>query len=106
VPLDSGASAVVHVMPQRRGSARVLLYLASPTREVFAAEFEGADAAATAEAAAARLNEVLRTSAPASARVEAEPPPAFRWMAWSGVAVTGLLIAAGYRGVRSRASAG
>lgn len=103
MPLDSEASAGVRLLPQRRGSARVLLYLTSPAQAVFAAEFEGGDATAAAAAAAARLNEVFRASGPASVRIEAEPSPAFRPAAWSALAVMGLLIAAVYRQVRSQA---
>jgi hypothetical protein len=72
---------------------------------VFAAEFEGADASSAAAVAATRLNRVLRDSAPAVARVEAVPPPVFRWLAWAGIGVMGLLVVAGYRHVRLRAAA-
>lgn len=111
VPLgpDAAAAAVVRVMPQRRGPARVLLYLESPIRvAVFAAEFEGTDAAAAAEAAAAQLNQVLQpTSTPgvAAARIEAVPPPILRWVAWGGLGVMGMLILAAYRHLRTRAHA-
>jgi hypothetical protein len=101
VPLGPHDSAVVRVLPQRRGSERILLYLQSPTRAVFAAEFEGADAAATAATAAARLNAVLRGAAPL-ARIEVVPPPLFRQLAWGALGVMGLLIVAGYREVRRR----
>lgn len=105
VPLGPDASAEVRFMPQRRGPARVLLYLVSPAQAVFAAEFEGADAAAAAETAAAQLNQALRAPGPAAARVEAVPPPVLRWLAWAGLGVTGLLIGAGWWTVRSRAAA-
>lgn len=105
VPLGPDASAVVRVLPQRRGPARILLYLASHAQAVFAAEFEGGDAATDAAAAAAQLNHVLRASAPVAARVEVVPPPVFRWLAWVGLVVTGLLIGAVYWKVRSGAAA-
>jgi hypothetical protein len=105
VPLGTDASAAVRNMPQRRGPARVLLYLESPGRgaPVFAAEFEGADASADAAAAAAQLNRVLRgTAGPgAAARVEAAAPPILRWVAWAGLGVMGLLVLAAYRHVRA-----
>jgi hypothetical protein len=105
VPLGTAAAAVVRKMPQRRGPARVLLYLESPGREapVFAAEFEGADASVAATVAAAQLNRVLRgTAGPgAAARVEAEAPPILRWVAWAGLGVMGLLVLAAYRHVRA-----
>lgn len=104
VPLDEGASAVVRVVPQRRGGARVLLDLDTPARSVFAAEFEGEDASAAASQAAARLNRVLRGTGPASARVETVPPPLLRWLAWGGLGVMGLLILAGCRDVRRAAA--
>jgi hypothetical protein len=100
IPLDPGSSAVVRLRPQRRGPARVLLYLESPAHPVFAAEFEGSAALLEAEAAATKLNTVLRTSTPASARIEAVPPPIFRWLSWAGLAVMGLLVVAGYWKVR------
>lgn len=106
VPLDSGASAVVRLMPQRRGSARVLLYLETPVRSVFAAEFEGADAASAAAGAAAQLNEVLQGTTRTAARIEAVPPPLLRWLSWGALGVMGLLILAGYREARRRPAAG
>ena len=106
VPLGPDASAVVRVMPQRRGPARVLLYLASPTHAVFAAEFEGEDAAAVASGAAERLNRVLRGTTPMAARIEAVAPPLLRWLAWGALGVMGLLILAGYREARCRPGAG
>lgn len=106
VPLDAGGSAVVRVMPQRRGRARVLLYLETPARSVFAAEFEGQDAAATAAGAAAQLNGVLQATTPMSARIEAVAPPLLRWLSWGALGVMGLLILAGYREARRRPAAG
>ncbi len=105
VPLGANASAVVRVVPQRRGTARVFLYLESMPDAIFAAEFEGKDAATAAEAAAAQLNRVLKASTPAVARVDAVPPQLFRWFAWAALGVMGLLVLAGYRDVRSRAPA-
>ena len=112
VPLGPDARAIVRVRAQRRGPARVLLYLEAPGHApVFAAEFAGADAATDAETAAAQLNPVLRrqeaSGASAStprpgvraARVEAVAPPSLRWMAWGGLGVMGLLIVATCRHV-------
>ena len=106
VPLDPGASATVRVMPQRRGDARILLYLATPARAVFAAEFEGGDAADAATQAAEQLNRVLRAATPGKARVEAVPPPLLRWLSWGGLGFMGLLILAGYRETRRRPTEG
>jgi len=105
VPLGSDASAIVRVVPQRRGTARVFLYIESAAGAIFAAEFEGADASAAAGTAAAQLNRVLRASTPAVARVEVAPPPLFRWIAWGALGAMGLLVLAGYREVQSRARA-
>lgn len=113
VALDSGtAAAVVRIVAQRRGPDRVLLYLEAPGRDpVFAAQFEGADAPLDAEAAAARLNQVLRrsprrpTAAPRAARIEAVAPAILRWVAWGGLGVMGLLILATYRQVRAQNAA-
>ena len=112
VPLGPDARAIVRVRAQRRGPARVLLYLEAPGRApVFAAEFEGADAATDAETAAAQLNPVLQrqesTGASAAApplggraaRVQAVAPASLRWMAWGGLGVMGLLIVAACRHV-------
>jgi hypothetical protein len=104
VPIDAGASAVVRVEPRRRGGARTLLYLDTPARAVFAAEFEGGDAADAASRAAEQLNRVLRGTAP-RARIEVAPPPFLRWLAWGGLGVMGLLILAGYREARRRPAA-
>lgn len=93
--LASDARAVVRVQPVRRGPARVLLYLASASGEVFAAEFEGNDATAAAADAATRLNQAFAAAGPAAARIEARPPAYLRWLLWSGVAFLGLLAWAG-----------
>lgn len=114
VPLghDTATAAVVRVLAQRRGPARVLLYLEAQGRPpVFAAQFEGADAAIDAEAAAARLNQVLRRPSAAAtdaaptttaARIEAVAPAHLRWGAWAGLGVMGLLILASYRRVQAQ----
>jgi hypothetical protein len=95
VPLPAGAAAVVRILPRRRGASRVILELQAPGQSIFAAEFEGADADSAADAAAARLNTVLRArSAPALARITAAPPPLYRIAAWSGLGVMGLIILA------------
>lgn len=105
VPLPGGAVAVVRILVQRRGASRVLLELQTPDQAIFAAEFEGADAGSAAEAAAAQLNTVLRAPvAPARARITAAPPPIYRIAAWSGLGVMGLIILAGVREARRRAS--
>ena len=94
-PLPAGAAAVVRILPRRRGASRVILELQTPGQSIFAAEFEGADADSAAEAAAARLNTVLRArTTPALARITAAPPPVYRIAAWSGLGVMGLIILA------------
>ena len=106
VLLDTGASAIVRVVRQRRGNSRVLLYLATPTRTNFAAEFEGGNAVDAATQAADQLNRVLRGTTPGTARVEAAPPPLLRWFSWGALAVMALLIITGYRSaLRPRAVA-
>ena len=105
MPLGADGSTVVRVLPQRRGPARVFLYLTSPTGAVFAAEFEGVAALSSADAAAARLNHVLQGAAPAAARVEVTLSRVYRRLAWAGLGVAGLLIGAGYRSVRARGAA-
>lgn len=106
VPLDSGASAVVRVVQQRRGNTRVLLYLETPARAIFAAEFEGGDAADAATRAAHQLNRVLRGTTSGTARVEATPPPLLGWLAWGALGIMGLLIVTGFRdALRRRAAA-
>jgi hypothetical protein len=103
VPLGANPSAVVRVVPRRRGAARVLLYLQSAaTSDVFAAEFEGDKADIASAAAAAQLNRVFRASAPAAVRITAGPPPLFRWFAWGMLGVMGLLVLLGYRNAQSR----
>lgn len=103
VTLGTNASAVVRIVPGRRGTVRVFLYLETPSNAVFAAEFEGGDAGENATAAATRLNQVLRSAAPAVAHVEAVPPPLYRRMAWSTLGVMGLLTLAAHRETRRRA---
>ena len=102
-PLPDGASAVVRILPRPRGGSRVILELQTPDESVFAAEFEGADADSAADAAAAKLNTVLRArTAPAHARITVAPPPAYRIAAWSGIGVMALVILAGLRETRRR----
>lgn len=73
---------------------------------MFAAEFEGADAASAADAAAAQLNTVLRVrTAPARVRITVAPPAGYKVAAWSGLGVMGLIILAGVRETRRRTSA-
>ena len=97
VPLDSGASADVRVVRQRRGNTRVLLYLTTRPSAIFAAEFAGGDAAANATQAADQLNRVLRGTTPGTARIEAAPPPLLRWLSWGALGIMGLLIITGFR---------
>lgn len=105
VPLPTGAEAVVRILPRRRGPSRVMLELQAPDKSVFAAEFEGVDADSVAYEAAAKLNAVLRArAAPARARITAAPPSVYRIAAWSGLVVMGLIILAGMRDTRRRAS--
>lgn len=56
IPLGAEATAVVRVEARRRGGSRVFLYLSSGSQKAFAAEFEGGNADADAQAAAAKLN--------------------------------------------------
>ena len=96
VPLPHGAAAVVRILPRRRGASRVTLQLQTPDQSIFAAEFEGADADVAADAAAARLNTVLRArTPPGRVRITAAPPPVYRIAAWSALGVMGLIILAG-----------
>ena len=105
VPLPAGAAAVVRILPRRRSASRVMLELQTPDQSVFAAEFEGADADRAADAAAAQLNTVLRArAATARARITVAPPPAYKIAAWSGLGVMALIILAGVRETRRRAS--
>jgi hypothetical protein len=97
VPLGAQTHAAVRVEPQRRGSARVFLYLESPAQAVFAAEFEGSAAVSEAESACAQLNRVFSSTSPTSARIEVRPPSYLRWMAWGGIGFLGLLVLAVYR---------
>lgn len=105
VPLPDGATAVVRILSRPRGASRVMLELQTPHQSVFAAEFEGADADGAADAAAAKLNTVLRArTAPARARITVAPAPAYRVAAWSALGVMGLVILAGVRETRRRDS--
>jgi hypothetical protein len=103
VTLGPDPTAVVRFAARRRGGPRVFLYLRSTTSEVFAAEFEGGDAATAAEAAAAELNRTFHASVPGTVRITAAPPPYLRWIAWGALAVMGLLVLAGFRSTRSSA---
>jgi hypothetical protein len=95
--LHPQTSAVVHVVSSRRGIVRVFLYLQSPGFSTFAAEFEGGDAGEAANAAARQLNAVLAGTTPATVTISAVAPLLYRRLAWSGLAVMGLLTLAGYR---------
>ncbi len=97
VALGTKAVATIKIQPRRRGSARVFLYLSSNSQTVFAAEFEDGAAAAQAEAAAAELNRVFSSVAPASVRVVARPPAYFTWLTWVGIGFLGILVLAIYR---------
>ena len=105
MPLPRGAAAVVRIVPRPRGASRVMLQLEAPDQSVFAAEFEGADANDAADAAAAQLNTVLRgRTAPGRVRITAAPPATYKVAAWSGLGVMGLVVLAGVRETRRRAS--
>ena len=97
--LASPASADVRVQPVRRGPDRILLYLVSAPHQVFAAEFEGADAYAQAQAAAAQLNALFAASQPGAVGIEVRPPAYMHWLLWGGVIFLGLLVAAVARAV-------
>jgi hypothetical protein len=99
VDLGPDANATVRVIPRRRSGPSVYLYLHSNGNEIFAAQFEGSDAARDAEAAASRLNQVFSSNLSATARIEARPPAYFRWLSWGGLGVMALLIAALCRAV-------
>lgn len=98
--LGSDAEAVVRVVPVRRSTARVLLYLKSPAREVFAAEFKGGEAAVAAAAAAAQLNQVFTSRHPASVRLEIRPPAHMLWLAWGALGFLGLFVLAALQALR------
>jgi len=92
VPLGASASAEVQVKTYRRSQPRVFLYLKSAAQSVFAAEFEGGDDVANAQAAAARLNQVFSSSGPASAQLEVRPASYMRPMIWAGYGFFVLLV--------------
>lgn len=100
--LASPARADVRVQPVRRGPDRILLYLVSAPHDVFAAEFEGTDAYAQAQAAAARLNALFAASEPGAVHIEVKPPAYLQWMLWAGVALLGLITGATYHALRPR----
>lgn len=100
--LGPDASAVVRVVPRRRGSDDVYLYLRSAEGEVFAAQFESLDPVRDAEDAAAELNRVFRSPVPARTRIEVSPPAYFLWLSWGLLGFTALLVLATYRELRSR----
>jgi len=89
--LGPDANATVRVIPRRRSDPSVYLYLRSNGEDIFAAQFEGSNAASEAEAAASRLNQVFGSTFPATARIEARPPAYFRWVSWGGLGVMALL---------------
>lgn len=97
--LASPARADVRVQPVRRGPDRILLYLVAAPHDVFAAEFEGTDAYAQAQAAAAQLNTLFAGGQPGALRIEVKPPAYLQWMLWGGVIFLGLLVAAAVRAV-------
>ena len=97
--LASPARADVRVQPVRRGSDRILLYLVSAPHEVFAAEFEGSDAYAQAQAAAVQLNTLFAAGQPGAVHIEVKSPAYLQWMMWGGVVFLGLLVAAAARAV-------
>ena len=104
VPLPPGdlATATVKIVVPRRSGPRVLLYLQSPARSYFAAEFEGSDAGDSAFAAARRLNAFLTTPAAPHFVLVVRPPSIFRWLAGVALAVTALLVALASRGRRNQ----
>jgi len=97
--LASPSRADVRVQPVRRGPDRILLYLVSAPHDVFAAEFEGTDAYAQAQAAAAQLNTLFAASQPGAVHIEVKPPAYLQWVLWGGVVILGLLVAAAARAV-------
>ena len=97
VALGAKAIATVKIQPRRRGSSRVLLYLNSSSKNVFAAEFEGSDAFVQAEAAAKTLNRAFSSLSPVSAHVVASPPVYFNWLIWGGIIFFGLFVLIIYR---------
>lgn len=84
VPLGASATATVNVKTYRRSRPRVFLYLDTSAQSVFAAEFEGGDEVARAQAAAARLNQVFSSASPASVHLEVRPASYMRPLIWGG----------------------
>lgn len=97
LPGADSATATVKILVPRRSGPRVLLYLQTPARSYFAAEFEGSDAGDSAFAAARRLNVFLTTPAAPPFELVVTPPALAHRLAWVGLAVMALLIALGYR---------
>lgn len=100
--LASPARADVRVQPVRRGPDRILLYLVSAPHEVFAAEFEGSDAYAQAQAAAEQLNTLFAAGQPGAVHIEVKPPAYLQWMMWAGIALLGLITGAAHHALRPR----
>jgi len=90
-------AATIRIVPRRRSSDDVYLYLRSAEHEVFAAQFESLDGVREAEAAAAQLNQLFQSTLPAKTRVEVRPPAYFRWLSWGALSFMVLLIAVAYR---------
>lgn len=84
VPLGPHATAKVQVETYPRSRPRVFLYLHDDTRSVFAAEFEGGDEVARANAAALQLNRVFASATPASVQLEVRPASYMRPLIWAG----------------------
>jgi len=94
VPLGASATAEVQIKTYGRSRPRVLLYLQSAAQSAFAAEFEGGDEVANAQAAAAKLNRVFSSPGPASAQIEVRPAPYMGRMIWAGYGFFVLLVLA------------
>ena len=92
VALDSVDSASVRLVPGRRGSLRVLLYLEGRPQPRFAAEFEGSDAGDAAFAAARRLNGFFTQPGETAVRVDVSPPRLLGMLSWLGLIVAALLV--------------
>ena len=85
-------AAVVDIVPVRRGSPRVLLYLQTRGQRRFAAEFEGADAGDAAYAAARTLDDFVAHPAQQTVRVDAHAPPFLGILSGITLAIAALLL--------------
>ncbi|MBK4737318.1 hypothetical protein [Noviherbaspirillum pedocola] len=100
--LAPDATSFVRIVPRRRSSNSVYLYLRSADKEIFAAQFESNEAFTDANAASERLNRFFRDTDPDTIKIEIVPAPYIRWISWSLIAVLGLFVAATLQSAWSR----